>query len=106
MYLGLGQVRHNPWNIIADDRFAQETIDKAGLKCYSLSFEGSGYLFNKSIQSIKQHPVAFAQIILSRTQETLFHPFSSLPWAKNINADSTNEIDYSNWEQLKIIISK
>lgn len=78
-YLGLGQLPSNPWGIVPKDAFAQETVDRGGLVCDSLSFQGGDFLKHKFLESIKQDPGSYAKSIAWHLWLTLVRrPFSYL----------------------------
>jgi hypothetical protein len=75
-FLGLGKLPSNPWNIVNKDAFAQETVNKAGLGCSSLSFQGSDFLRSEFLKNVRQHPAAYMQCIGARVGNMIFRPFT------------------------------
>lgn len=54
----------------------QEAVTRAGLKCSSLSFEGSDYLKKEFLTDIRQYPIDYVKAIASRFCGTIFLPFN------------------------------
>jgi len=80
-FLGLGKLESNPWHVVPSDGFAQETVNKAGLKCYSLSFEGGDFLKKTFIYNVKQDPLAYVECIGGRIWTSVYYPFGFVPLA-------------------------
>jgi hypothetical protein len=90
LFEGLGQIPDNPWNILASDQFAQDTVTAAGLECSSLSFEGGDYLKRRSIEAALQEPAAVVQGMGRRLVFTVYFPFGFLPLAATPEEESAS----------------
>ena len=80
-FASLGKLPGNPWNIVCSDEFAQETVDKAGLECSSLSFEGGDYLKRRFAEAVMEYPGAYLRCLGRRVWRTVWYPFEFLPLA-------------------------
>ena len=81
VFIGLAKLPSNPWNIEPSDGFAQETVDKAGLNCSSLSFQGGNFLKHKFVEAVRQCPPAYVKCLGMRIWGTVYYPFVFVPFA-------------------------
>ncbi len=74
LFIGLGQIDPNPWNVTPSDGYAQETVNKAGIRASSLSFEGGSYLKTLFLEGVRRYPAAYLKVLLSRVWGTVCSP--------------------------------
>jgi len=63
MYLGLGVLPNNPWNVVDNDPYAIKIADENNLDS-AWSADADRYFKRKYLQAIKDHPGSFAKRVL------------------------------------------